>query len=225
MAKADCHAGIRRDLHDLLHLREHGAVRIDKADVTLGRVVTVLDAGEPSPAVRLERREPDATEVRILDADAHRFRVDAEVQAEPAVDLDAVLEPTVRHHLVDPLLNEVRLAGGQVPVVLERQRAHPRPGGVDRDLEHVLRPVHEVREGVDVVIDCADEQVVFYPRVDGREGRVVLEHLVEPRPRIELAGAVHGQPTPEVCVPRHSGSSRPDLIAHDRTPPSTGILG
>src|SRR5207248_2890288 len=51
----------------------------------------------------------------------------------------------------------------------------------------------EVREGVNMVVDGADQQVVLDARVNLHDLRVVLEHLVEVVLRVQLADPVDGQ--------------------------------
>src|SRR3990170_180418 len=116
------HVRLRSQLEDGANLREHGAAVVDEPDVALA----VLDSGEAGPPVRLEGRKPEDPAVRILERDLDRLGVDPVVEAEPAVDLDAVLEPAVAHELVDVALDEVGRARRQVPVILVTDGPHVR---------------------------------------------------------------------------------------------------
>ena len=100
-------------------------------------------------------------------------------QAHAAVDLDPIGQLAVFDEMVDIPLGQVGGVGADIPVVLTGHRAHTRPGGVDRHLDHVLGAMHEVGKGVNVVVDRADQQLILDTRVDPGDLRVVLEHLVE----------------------------------------------
>src|SRR6266571_2970115 len=76
--------------------------------------------------------------------------------------------------------------GAHVPMILECQGTHPGLGGVDGDLDHVLRPVNEIGIRMDVTIDRAFQQLVFNARINLEHLRVVFEHLIEVVLRIEL---------------------------------------
>ena len=78
-------------------------------------------------------------------------------------------------------------------MVFEGDRTHARTRGVDSDLDHVLGPVDKIRVGVDVAVDRPRHQLVLDPGVNGRDARVVFEHLVEKVPGVELAGPLKGQ--------------------------------
>jgi len=90
-------AGLRCVLEHLPHLGQHVGGLVHEPHVALA----VLDAGEARPPVGLEGREPEDLAVRIHERDPDRLRADAVIEAEPAEHLDAVLEPTVGHHLVE----------------------------------------------------------------------------------------------------------------------------
>jgi len=80
-------------------------------------------------------------------------------------------------------------------VILESERAHTGLRGVDGDLNHVLRPVDEIRGGMDVAVDGALQQLVFGARINLEHLRVVFEHLIEIVFRIEFLDPFHSQYT------------------------------
>jgi hypothetical protein len=106
-----------------------------------------------------------------------------------------VLEPAIKHHLIDASLNQIGRSGSEVPVILKRHRPHLCPGGIHRDLKHVLRALDKVRKRVDVVVDRTHQELILDSRVDRGEGRIVLQHLIEVRTGIELTSPLYSERT------------------------------
>ena len=136
-------------------------------------------AGAAPEAVRSESREPDHLEIRILKTDAHVLGAHAEAHADAAVHFDPVRQLAARDQVIDVTLREIGGRRADVPVILERDRAHAALGCLDGDLNHVLRTMHEIGKRMDVTIDGALQQLVFYTRIDLQHLRVVFEHLVK----------------------------------------------
>src|SRR5207247_10346041 len=104
--------------------------------------------GASPKAERRECREPDHFEIWILKRDTDRIRVHPQTRSRSAVDLDAMREFPLLDEIINMALREECRVGAHVPVILERKRAHAGLGGVDRNLNHVLRPLNGMRIGM-----------------------------------------------------------------------------
>src|SRR5579871_4752280 len=137
-------------------------------------------------AIRGKRGKPDHLEIWILQTDANHLRVHSVAGADSPVYLNAALELTPLHHGINVALGKIGRVGAEVPVIFERHGPHAGLGGVDRDLDHILRPEYEIRIRVNVRIDCANQKIVLDSGMNLENLRVILEHLIEVVLRIEL---------------------------------------
>jgi hypothetical protein len=76
-------------------------------------------------------------------------------------------------------------------VIFEGDRPHAALRRLDGDLDHVLRPMNEIRKSMDVTIDGTLKQLVLDPRIDLQHLRVVFQHLVKIILGVELAHSCH----------------------------------
>src|SRR6476620_12121751 len=104
-------------------------------------------SGAAPEAVRGKRRKPDHLEIRILYSDTDVFGTHAETHADTAVNFHPMDQLTAGDHIVDMPLREIGGRRADIPMVLECDRTHAALRRFDRDLNHVLRAVHEIRLG------------------------------------------------------------------------------
>ena len=71
--------------------------------------------------------------------DADGVGVHSQAGSRSTVDFDAVGEFSLFDQIINVTLGAVSRIGADVPLILERERAHSCFGGVDYDLNHVLR--------------------------------------------------------------------------------------
>jgi hypothetical protein len=103
---------------------------------------------------------------------------------------------TARDQIVDVALSEMGGCRADIPMVLECDRAHAALRRFDRDLNHILRAMHEIRIGMNVTIDGSLEQLIFDPRINLQHLRVVFQHLIKIVFGVELPHSGNRQRSP-----------------------------
>ena len=186
MAEADADFLFRRHLHDLFHLRQNFAVLAAQTHTFMLRM-----ASAAPEAIGGESREPDHLEVGILESHANVLGPHPETHPDAAVDFDAIGQLASRDHIVDVPLGQIGRSRADIPVVFEGDRPHAALRRLDGDLDHVLRPMNEIRKSMNVTIDGTLKQLVLDPRINLQHLRVIFEHLIKIILGIELAHPRH----------------------------------
>ena len=119
-----------------------------------------------------------------------------ETHADAAVNFHPMCQLTARDPIVDVALSEMGGRRADIPMVLECDRAHAALRRFDRDLNHILRAVHEIRIGMNVTIDGSLEQLIFDPRINLQHLRVVFQHLIKIVFGVELPHSGNRQRSP-----------------------------
>src|SRR5215470_15623446 len=119
MTEADADLFFHRHFHDLFHFRQYLAIFAAQAHAFVIRMTSAAPE-----SVRGKCWKPDHFEIWILQTDTHIVRAHAETHADAAVNFHAIRQLATGDHVVDMALSEIGRGRANVPVILERNRAH-----------------------------------------------------------------------------------------------------